>query len=159
MKLNPTNPLRLCALFICLLLSQACMKTQNVASVTFDESKAQLHVISITQATAYTSAFRQAKMRLAVQLRDSSFLSSGFSLPFAEEFNKDALVKLLNQPGAKGMRIYLGKTSTGLVNMVLIAVDSTGKDITSDGVHHKTGFALEAGQRCPTICSPQSPLY
>ena len=53
-------------------------------------------------------------------------------MPLAEKFNRDAIIQLLNEKGAKGVRIYLGKDTAGMVKMVLVATDEKGDDITGD---------------------------
>ena len=104
---------------------------------------------------------------------DSSFLDKRFNMPVAEMFNRDAIALLLNQEGADGIRIYLGRDEEGYVRLFLLPVDKNGKDIhkklldtdedkkepaagdpkvmkqTMDGLD---GEAIEVGQRCPTIC-------
>jgi hypothetical protein len=95
-------------------------------------------------------------------------------MPNAEQFNRDAIAALLNAPGAKGIRIYLGRDGKGLIRMVLVPTDAKNNDIittllTSDQVMipgisgayalpPQTGDAIESGQRCPTLCAGSSPL-
>jgi len=73
---------------------------------------------------------------------------------------------LLNQKGADGIRIYFGRDEKGQVRLVLLPVDKNGKDIRVKLLDDKNitqkagaappddidGEAVEAGQRCPTVC-------
>ena len=135
--------------------------------IPFDEARAQEHFISVDTAAKYTWLFRKGKSALSRVTKDSSYLNKKFNMPLAEEFNRDAIAALLNQRGAKGVRIYLGQDEAGLVRLVLVAVDAKGNDITGhDGKIMKytsnagseEAVILEAGQRCPTLCSGSGPL-
>jgi hypothetical protein len=112
----------------------------------------------------HSSTFRRNQMAMARKLRDTSYI---LDFPLAEEFNRDAIVELLDQKGARGVRIYLGQDKDGQVKMVLVAVDSVNNDITgrsgkvmkfTSNTDGDGGVALEAGQRCPTLCSVNSVL-
>lgn len=132
----------------------------------YDETKAKEHFISVDTAAKFTALFKQGLTALGRQLPDSSYLRKNFNIPRAELFNRDAMVALLNQQGAKGVRVYLGKDDAGFVRMILVAVDSVGNDITgSNGKVLKDtagtsrgAVILEAGQRCPIICPDGGPL-
>ncbi len=127
----------------------------------------------MADAQALTSGYRKERITLMREITDTNFLATNFNLPNAESFNRDAIIALLNQDGAEGVRIYLGRDKQGLIRMVLAAVDSTGNDITSSPVRvsANAGFIesanasptapavlLESGQRCPTLCGATSPL-
>ncbi|MDB5157408.1 MAG: hypothetical protein JWR50_2115 [Mucilaginibacter sp.] len=129
--------------------------------IPYDKEKAQVHIISIKTAAQYVSTYKVGRLGLDRQVRDTGYLTKSFNLPIAEQFNRDAIAALLNQPGAQGVRIYLGQDKNGLVNLVLVATDEKGKDITGDDgrimkftTNSTPAIALEAGQRCPTLCSP-----
>ena len=129
--------------------------------IPYNKEKAQVHIISIKTAAQYVTAYKVGRLGLDRQVKDTSYLNKSFNLPIAEQFNRDAIAALLNQNGAQGVRIYLGQDKNGLVNLVLVATDEKGKDITGDDGRimkftsaAPPAIALEAGQRCPTLCSP-----
>lgn len=101
----------------------------NAGGIPFDERRAEQSVISIDTAKQYQANFintREASGRL---VGDTSFFRQNFNLPNAESFTRDAIILLLNQKGADGIRIYYGKDKAGVVRLVLLPVDKDGKDI------------------------------
>ncbi|MBL4676483.1 MAG: hypothetical protein JKY70_09815 [Mucilaginibacter sp.] len=159
----------ICLALLFLTLLTAC---QNQSSgnheIPYDRTNASKHIISVRNAAELTAGYREGKSKLIRQLGGADYLDKNFNLPDAELFNRDAIAQLLNQKGAKGMRIYLGQDKKGLVRLVLVAVDEKGDDITSkdgqasDVVNPAASVAsavvLEAGQRCPTMCSATGPI-
>ncbi|MBB6500623.1 hypothetical protein [Pedobacter cryoconitis] len=151
---------------IAFLFSQCRRGNESDPQIPYNPTNAKLHIISIRDAARLTANFRQEKTVLSRQLRDSTFLDKNFNLPLAEKFNRDALAALLDQKGAKGMRIYLGEDKKGQIRLVLVAVNDKGNDITgSDGKlvrltsnEANDAIALESGQRCPTLCSETGPI-
>ena len=154
-----------------LIILQGCV--QKSTKIPYDPDKAKKHFISLADAQALTAGYRKERVSLVRKLNDTNYLATSFNLPNAESFNRDAIIALLNQDGAEGVRIYLGRDKQGLIRMVLAAVDSTGNDITSAParVSANAGFIesanasstpppvlLESGQRCPTLCGSSSPL-
>lgn len=132
--------------------------------IPYNKEKAQVHIISIKEASQFVSTYKVGRLGLDRQVRDTGYLTKSFNLPIAEQFNRDAIAALLNQKGAQGLRIYLGQDKNGLVNLVLVATDDKNNDITGDDGQvmkfaGNTGqaIALEAGQRCPTLCSTAQP--
>lgn len=120
----------------------------------------QVHKISLSTAIKLTSGFKKGKMELSRQLNNSAYLEKAFSMPYSERFNKDAVLALLNQRGASGIRIYLGKDSLGQVRMILVGTDASNKDILPKRERMQAlksaseeGIIMETGQRCPTICN------
>ena len=167
--MKPTPMLFLTGLLLgsMLLFSQCKREEEYDPLIPYDEARAQEHFISVDTAAKYTWLFRKGKATLGRELKDSTYLNKKFNMPLSESFNRDAIAALLNQPGAKGMRIYLGQDEAGLVRLVLVAVDKKGNDITGhDGKIMKytanagsdDAVILEAGQRCPTLCSADGPL-
>jgi len=153
------------------IILQGCTHTSS--QIPYNPDKAKKHFISLADAQALTSGYRKERITLTREITDTNYLATNFNLPNAESFNRDAIIALLNQKGAEGVRIYLGKDKQGLIRMVLAAVDSTGNDITtaSEPVSGTVGFIetanagstapavlLESGQRCPTLCGATSPL-
>jgi hypothetical protein len=137
--------------------------------IPYDKEKAQVHIRPLSYAARLTADYRRGKIELSRQLKDPAYLDQRFNLPDAEMFNRDAIAALLNQKGVKGMRIYLGKDGD-TIKFVIAGVDAKGNDITgkltttrmktlSKSSENSSAVLLEAGQRCPTMCSVNSPLY
>src|ERR1700743_15094 len=154
-----------------LIILQGCTHTSN--QIPYNPEKAKRHFISLAAAQELTAGYRKERTTLMREITDTNYLMTSFNLPNAESFNRDAIIALLNQKGADGVRIYLGRDKQGLIRMVLAAVDSTGNDITvgSEPVSGTVGFIetanasptppavlLESGQRCPTLCGAHGPL-
>jgi len=92
-------------------------------------------------------------------------------VPNSESFTKDALLLLLSQKGADGIRFYYGKDKKGVVRLVMLPVTKEGKDIytkliassttklntdssapkfnTRDAAAETNAEAVETGQTCP----------
>jgi len=152
---------------ITLLLSQCKPGDGNDQQIAYNRDNAKVHFISMKTASELSSNFRHGVVNLSRQLKDSTYLNTNFSMPLSEEFNRDAICALLNQKGAKGIRICLGQDNKGVIRMVLVAVNEKGNDITgkSKKIMKTTAFeedpdslALESGQRCPTLCDMESIL-
>jgi hypothetical protein len=75
-------------------------------------------------------------------------------LPICETFNRDAFDDVLAQQDCVGIRIYLGMDKSSKIHAIIVGVDSDNKDIlvTDDEK------IIDAGQRCPNYCPPDSPL-
>ena len=142
----------------------SCNGGEKGGDIPVDKERAKVHIIPIKTADAYRDIYGKTKAALYGQVRDSAFLDREFDLPVAEMFNRDAIALLLNQKGADGIRIYFGRDEKGQVRLVLLPVDKNGKDIRvkllDGGLTQKAGAtppdndgdAVEAGQRCPTVC-------
>ncbi len=164
---SPKTSLFLMGIVLCiaLLFDQCRSGNGSDHQIPYNADSAKVHVISFRKAAELATNFSRGKIELGRALKDSSYLNKSFSLPLAEKFNRDAIIQLLNEKGAEGLRIYLGKDSVGLVRMVLVAVDKNNNDITGDfGKIMKFSsnpsdqpVAMEAGQRCPTLCSGPAP--
>ena len=61
-------------------------------------------------------------------------------------FSKEAVAKLLSQPGAKFLRFYYGRNERGGKELVLVAADEQGNDITA--------LAMDGHFPCPPWCPP-----
>jgi len=108
----------------------ACNDNNNTdGKIPFNENRAGESVISIDQAKQYQANFTSARDSLGRLLQDSTFLSRNFNLPNGESFTRDAIILLLNQAEADGIRIYYGKDNAGVVRLVLLPIDKNGKDI------------------------------
>lgn len=66
-------------------------------------------------------------------------------------FWKDAVEKVINQPGCVGMRYYYGAKDGGAPVLVLVGVDEKGRDMTG-------GFMAERSWICPPMCDALSAL-
>ena len=130
----------------------------------YSRDSAKRHFISVDTAINLTRNFKSIQKENARRLRDSSYI---VNFPLAEKFNRDAILAVLDQKGAKGIRIYLGEDKKGPVKMVIVAVDSLNNDITGRTANimkptangnTNDGVVLEAGQRCPTLCNTSSVL-
>lgn len=157
-----------------LVILQSCKHCDNTGSqIPYNKDKAKVHFISLGAASALTANYRKEKITLTREITDTNYLANNFNLPNAESFNRDAIAALLNQKGAEGVRIYLGKDKQGLIRLVLAAVDSTGNDITgasrqvsanagliesANAAPTQSAILLESGQRCPTLCGAHGPL-
>lgn len=131
--------------------------------IPLDEARARRSVIGIDTAIQYQQRFVQTRGAL----RDTAFLSRNFNIPNAESFSRDAIILLLNQQGADGIRVYYGKDNTGKVRLVLLPIDSAGRNIKNKLISTQTalqvpgvssaqaqqfaedGEAIEKGQTCP----------
>ncbi|TDH28928.1 hypothetical protein EXU57_02315 [Segetibacter sp. 3557_3] len=149
--------------------------------IPFDARSAAAHVRPYKVLQAYIDSFQIKRTRLYERVKDPEYIDSSFDLPNAEMFNRDAIIALLNAPGAKGIQIYLGRktssdTSNGNVVFVLLPVDEKGNDIKTKLLvnDQRTGSVrpgvstaqvtqrrniteeaegVEDGQRCPSVCS------
>lgn len=66
-------------------------------------------------------------------------------------FHGKAILQLLSQPGAAGIRCYHAMHD-GEPTLVLVAVDASGADM-SDAAH----ITLQNGESCPPFCQPSFP--
>lgn len=69
----------------------------------------------------------------------------------AGAFDKGQVVKLLNQPGCVGLRIYYGRDASGAPALVLAGIDDKDADLTAS-------LLLEWAFPCPPICGPANSL-
>jgi len=95
------------------------------------------HSIELSEAAQLTANYRQT-------------LTSNTEAK-AEYFGKDALMNLLNQELAVGLRIYYGIDNEGTKKLVLVGVDAEGNDLYE-------GALMERGQVCPPVCSAENPF-
>lgn len=118
-------------------------------NIPFDERRAEQSVISIDTAKQYQANFIEGRQTLARQLSDTGYLQKSFNLPNAESFTRDALILLLNQKGADGVRVYYGKDNAGTVRLVLLPIDKNGRDIQT--------VLIDRGQQTNAISIPGVP--
>lgn len=72
-------------------------------------------------------------------------LIEGKDVRISEFFGRDAIQKILDQYDCVGIRIYYGQESDGTPVLVLMGVESQGKDL-------EMGPRLEKGLPCPPYC-------
>jgi hypothetical protein len=102
----------------------------------------------------------------AIQLTSNFQATRPENMPICETFEKESVLKLLNEPGAEKFRIYYGKKENGKVCAVLVAADADDKDIlpneavsASQSVDDEDeALILEDSYQCPYACPPESPL-
>jgi hypothetical protein len=80
-----------------------------------------------------------------VELTKAYRLTSKGDVPLAQYFGKDALANVLAQPGCVGLRLYYGKHADGSSAIVIVGVDSKGKDMTK-------GLICQRSRPCPPYC-------
>jgi hypothetical protein len=66
-------------------------------------------------------------------------------------FRREAIDKLLAQPGCVAVRFYMGKYDDGTESLVLVGVDENGMDMTE-------GLLINNQWPCPPFCPPESAL-
>ncbi len=142
----------------------------NKGGITFDTARASRYVISINEAIALQKSFITTRIDVGRKITDT-FLIENFNVPNSESFTKDALLLLLSQKGADGIRFYYGKDKKGVVRLVMLPVTKEGKDIytkliassttklntdssapkfnTRDAAAETNAEAIETGQTCP----------
>ena len=89
------------------------------------------HSISLTDAAVLTKAYR--------------LLAGPFSIQ-GHYFSKTALLGVLNQTNAVGIRIYYGSSALLGPKLVVVGVNADGEDLTS-------GYVLDHSAQCPPNCS------
>ena len=97
--------------------------------IPYDVKRAEQSVIPIDTAKSYQANFLRTRETLRKLIGDTNYLDKNFNLPNAESFTRDAIILLLNQTGADGVRVYYGKDNSGIVRMVLLPIDKNGRDI------------------------------
>jgi hypothetical protein len=117
------SPFLLFILFLLITIYTGCTNGNTDGKIPFNESRAAESVIPIEQARQYQRNFITGRDTL------SRSATPNFNLPNAESFTRDAIILLLNQENADGIRIYYGKDNAGMVRLVLLPVDKNGKDI------------------------------
>src|ERR1700757_362603 len=67
----------------------------------YNRDSAKVHIIPVDDAIQLTTNFKIIQKENARRLRDSSYI---VEFPLAEKFNRDAILAVLDQKGAKGVR-------------------------------------------------------
>jgi len=93
------------------------------------------HRVSLAEAAAHTRRHREAKVHPVN----------------AHAFHADQVRELLAHPDCAALRIYHGRDEKGNPNLVLVAADAAGNDLTQ-------GAVLEYDFPCPPLCATASAL-
>ncbi len=109
----------------------------NQRGIPYDTARAKRSIIPLELAASYQEGFIRSRAELGRQIKDTAYLTRNFNLPNAETFSRDAIILLLNQPGADGIRLYYGKDKEGKVRLVLLPVTKDGKDIYNNLIAQK----------------------
>lgn len=84
------------------------------------------------------------------------------NMALSETIEAAAIQKLLATPGCKSLRIYYGRKESNDIHAILVAVDSSNKDILPSGnsldPEEDEPIILEDLYRCPPVCDEESPL-
>lgn len=114
------------------------------------------HFISLQRAIAMTGLYRNQKENILAP----AFQNTN-TLPICETFHRSDIDTILAKPSCHALRIYLGMDESLQVRLILVPVNEQGQDILPLLNAPKDGDdddIVEEGQRCPTICPPESPL-
>lgn len=153
-------------LFFSLMVLPGCRQNQNGGNTddtfNFDSATAAKSVIPIAEAVTLQQSFLSTFGEVKKLIRDTGYLSKNFNVPNGEAFSKDAILLLLSQKEAAGIRVYYGKDAKGVVRLVLLPVRKDGSVIykklitggkpVPDSVSSALSSAAEAvetGQTCP----------
>jgi len=111
-------------------------KAQVEKKVTVTFPGAEKHEISLADA------------KMFIQNHQKSLLAMKAKTPGIRggSFERGAIDKILAQPGCNALRIYYGKDEKGKPNLVLVGVDTAGKEMM------KMGMVMEKSQGCPPFC-------
>ena len=134
------------ALSITALTWVGCNNDDQTGGIPYDQRRAEQSVISIDTAKQYQANFIRGRQALGRLVSDTGYLQKNFNLPNAESFTRDAIILLLNQTGADGIRMYYGKDNAGVVRLVLLPIDKNGRDIQN--------VLIDRGQQTNAISIP-----
>jgi hypothetical protein len=89
------------------------------------------HIVTLTEASVLTANFRNDSTKNPIK---------------GGMFWKEAVERVINQPGCVGMRYYYAQQDNGTPAIVLAGVDAKGNDIVR-------GVLAEVSWLCPPYCS------
>lgn len=122
------------------------------------ESKPK-HRIPVERGASMTARYRTQRKKLLKGELDGK----DDVLPLCETFDKEAVKRLLDQPGCTGLRVYYSMDEEDRIHALLVGVDASNCDIVTvssltapEG--ETEGEVLDEALRCPTNCPPESPL-
>lgn len=93
------------------------------------------HVIPLPAARALVAAHRS---------------QAGSDAALGGYFARDAIDRVLAQPGCAGLRFYYGRHEDGSLALVVVGVNAAGADMTAT--------TIDNHQPCPPYCDPTSAL-
>ena len=102
------------------------------------------YTISLTQAQAMTSKFRDEKETMLTEEYQNRDI-----LPNCETFDRAPFDQLLGLNECAEIRIYYGMNEDSQVRAIIVAVDSSGEDILPPT---EGAVIVEEGRPCPTLC-------
>jgi len=119
------------ALTVPLLFSQCDTHPDPKGEIRLQPDSARKHIIPIDTAIKMNKSYIAARRRLAEAVRKGGdSLENILDIPYDESFNRDIFALLLNQKGAAGIRIYLGKEEgTNKGKLIMVPVDKNGRNI------------------------------
>lgn len=122
------------------------------------------HFITLDKAKQMNARYRAEK---------ENILAPGYKgqniLAVCESFDRSAFDRLLAQEDCAGIRIYYGMDDDNKIHAVVVGYDENDRDIlpttdvsasSSSNSTEEDDFegVVEEGNRCPTLCPPESPL-
>ncbi len=121
-------------LFLCLVLLAGCKAQSKIGGdrggkYPYDADNANRYVIPVSQAVKYQQGFMETRKEIGRLIQNPGYLEKNFNIPNGESFSKDALLLLLNQKDAVGVRMYYGKDEKGAVRLILMPVRKDGSVI------------------------------
>jgi hypothetical protein len=125
------------AILLCAVLCSSPSQLWAQGTGTAPAAGVSYHSISVSEASRLTGNYRNAP---------------GSSI-HAEYFSTYAVLGLLGQENCIGLRIYYGRQDDGTPALIMVAVDSSGRDRAGEN-----SLLLERGFLCPPICDNESPL-
>ena len=93
--------------------------------------------ISLEEAVQLTHAFQNSEI--------------GNEQTFSGAFEKELIMKILDQENCEGLRIYNALNKENKITFVLVGYGKDMKDMTD-------GRLLDQAALCPPTCPPESPL-
>lgn len=120
------------ALTVPLLFSQCNEHPGPKGEIPLEPDNARRHIIPFDSAVSMNKSFIAARRRLSeAVLKGGDSLENILDIPYDEAFNRDIFALLLNQKGAAGIRIYLGKEEgSNKGKLILVPIDANGRNIT-----------------------------
>ena len=119
-----------------LLIGHNTLLTKESGSKTSTFTGKEDHNITLAEASDLTFNFR---------------MQAGPNAVLGGFFGKDAVLAILAQEGAVGLRYYYGLDETGKPHIILIGVDQEGNDKTE-------GLLAQRSVVCPPICAQENEL-
>lgn len=93
--------------------------------------QAKSHQIDLAKAKKMAKKYQKFAKALAASVAAGAPAPADTPpLPYAYQFNKKGIQKLLKETGAVGLRIYPGLDDQGQMTLVLVAFDENGNNIT-----------------------------